>query len=102
MASLAHAIQSFQNGGLSHREFLAQIDRELAADEKNNTRRKGKPILRSGPPRSNCKGSEHTAKPKLSPAATNFGTHSASKNAKELTDRAICVTNSPPQSKPPT
>jgi len=40
MASLAHAIQNFQNGGLSHNEFFAQIDRELASDEDNTTRLK--------------------------------------------------------------
>ncbi|GAB3539739.1 hypothetical protein GCM10027343_07680 [Noviherbaspirillum agri] len=40
MASLAHAIQSFQNGGLSHHELYAQVDRELASDEDNTTRLK--------------------------------------------------------------
>lgn len=40
MASLAHAIQSFQNGGLSHNELYAQVDRELASDEDNTTRLK--------------------------------------------------------------
>jgi eukaryotic-like serine/threonine-protein kinase len=33
MASLAHAIHGFQSGGLSHKEFLAQVDRVLASDQ---------------------------------------------------------------------
>lgn len=33
MATLTHAIRSFQNGGLSHREFFAQVDRVLADDQ---------------------------------------------------------------------
>jgi serine/threonine protein kinase len=38
MASLAQAIHSFQSGGLSHNEFLAQIDRALATDESSTVR----------------------------------------------------------------
>ena len=38
MASLANAIQSFQSGGLSHNEFLAQVDRVLAVDQANSVR----------------------------------------------------------------
>lgn len=38
MANLAHAIRSFQNGGLSHNEFFAQIDHVLAADKANSAR----------------------------------------------------------------
>ncbi|HEY0844475.1 MAG TPA: protein kinase [Noviherbaspirillum sp.] len=36
MASLTHAIRSFQNGGLSHHEFFAQVDRVLASDQGNS------------------------------------------------------------------
>ena len=36
MASLTHAIRSFQNGGLSHHEFFAQVDRALASDQANS------------------------------------------------------------------
>lgn len=36
MASLTHAIRSFQNGGLSHNEFFAQVDRVLASDQANS------------------------------------------------------------------
>lgn len=36
MASLAHAIHSFQSGGLSHHEFLAQVDRALATDQSSS------------------------------------------------------------------
>src|SRR6478609_7524221 len=35
MASLAHAIQTFQKGDLSRNEFLAQIDRALASERGN-------------------------------------------------------------------
>ncbi len=35
MASLGHAIHSFQNGGLSHKEFFAQVDRALASEDTN-------------------------------------------------------------------
>lgn len=35
MASLTHAIRAFQSGGLSHNDFLAQIDRVLAVDQAN-------------------------------------------------------------------
>ncbi|MFC7516426.1 protein kinase [Herbaspirillum sp. GCM10030257] len=38
MATLAHAIRTFQSGGLSHKEFLAQVDRVLAADKANSAR----------------------------------------------------------------
>ena len=38
MASLAHAIHGFQNGSLSHNEFLAQVDRLLATDRANSAR----------------------------------------------------------------
>lgn len=38
MASLAHAIRSFQSGGLSHNEFFAQVDRVLASDQANSAR----------------------------------------------------------------
>ncbi|HJV88613.1 MAG TPA: protein kinase [Noviherbaspirillum sp.] len=33
MASLGHAIHSFQNGRLSHKEFFAQVDRVLGSDD---------------------------------------------------------------------
>lgn len=36
MASLTQAIRSFQNGGLSHHEFFAQVDRVLASDQGNS------------------------------------------------------------------
>src|ERR1700712_1376263 len=35
MASLAHAIQTFQKGDLSRNEFLAQVDRALASERGN-------------------------------------------------------------------
>ncbi len=35
-ASLAHAIRTFQNGGLSHKEFFAQVDQALASDRGNS------------------------------------------------------------------
>ncbi|WP_019142895.1 serine/threonine protein kinase [Noviherbaspirillum massiliense] len=38
MANLAHAIRSFQSGGLSPREFFAQVDRALAAEQPNPAR----------------------------------------------------------------
>ena len=38
MASLAHAIHGFQNGNLSHHEFLEQVDRLLATDRANSAR----------------------------------------------------------------
>lgn len=38
MTSLAHMIRVFQSGGLSHNEFLAQVDRVLAADHANSAR----------------------------------------------------------------
>ncbi|HJW25232.1 MAG TPA: serine/threonine-protein kinase [Rhodocyclaceae bacterium] len=38
MPSFANAIRTFQNGGLSHNEFLAQIDRVLANDQGNSAR----------------------------------------------------------------
>ncbi|WP_151638792.1 serine/threonine-protein kinase [Noviherbaspirillum aerium] len=38
MATLAQAIRSFQSGGLSHKELLAQIDHVLAADHANTAR----------------------------------------------------------------
>lgn len=38
MASLAQAIHSFQNGGLSPHEFLANVDRVLATDDANSER----------------------------------------------------------------
>ena len=36
MASLAQAIRTFQNGGLSHHEFLAQVDSVLATNQANS------------------------------------------------------------------
>ena len=36
MTSLAHMIRVFQSGGLSHNEFLAQVDRLLATDRANS------------------------------------------------------------------
>lgn len=36
-ANLAHAIHSFQSGGMSHNEFFAQVDRALATDKDNST-----------------------------------------------------------------
>lgn len=38
MASLTHAIRSFQNGGLSHNEFFEQVDRALASNEASSAR----------------------------------------------------------------
>jgi eukaryotic-like serine/threonine-protein kinase len=38
MSSLAQTMHAFQNGGLSHREFLAQIDNALASDRANVAR----------------------------------------------------------------
>ena len=38
MASIANAIQSFQRGGLTHNQFLAQVDSQLAADQANGAR----------------------------------------------------------------
>lgn len=38
MASIANAIQSYQSGGLTHNQFLAQVDRQLAADQVNCAR----------------------------------------------------------------
>lgn len=38
MAGLANAIRIFQSGGLSHHEFLAQVDRALAGDPANSAR----------------------------------------------------------------
>ncbi|HJV73630.1 MAG TPA: protein kinase [Noviherbaspirillum sp.] len=36
-ANLAHAIHSFQSGGMSHNEFFAQVDRALATSKDNST-----------------------------------------------------------------
>lgn len=38
MANLTHAIRAFQSGGLSHQEFLVQIDRVLATDRANSAK----------------------------------------------------------------
>jgi hypothetical protein len=38
MASLAQAIHGFQNGRLSPREFLANVDQVLATDDANSAR----------------------------------------------------------------
>ncbi|RJF96042.1 serine/threonine protein kinase [Noviherbaspirillum saxi] len=38
MATLAQAIRTFQSGGLSHREFLAQVDHVLASDRASSAR----------------------------------------------------------------
>jgi eukaryotic-like serine/threonine-protein kinase len=38
MANLAHAIHGFQSGGLSPKEFFAQVDRVLATDQANSAR----------------------------------------------------------------
>ncbi|QDZ28049.1 serine/threonine protein kinase [Noviherbaspirillum sp. UKPF54] len=38
MASIANAIQSYRSGGLTHNQFLAQVDRQLAADQANSAR----------------------------------------------------------------
>jgi len=38
MATLAQAIRSFQSGGLSNKEFLAQVDHALADDHANSAR----------------------------------------------------------------
>ncbi len=38
MASLAQAIHTFHNGGLSHNEFFAQVDRVLATEQVNSAR----------------------------------------------------------------
>jgi predicted Ser/Thr protein kinase len=38
MASLAHAIQTYQSGSLSSNEFFAQVDNALASDQRNSER----------------------------------------------------------------
>jgi hypothetical protein len=38
MAGLVNAIRSFRSGGLSHNEFLAQVDRIVATDQADSTR----------------------------------------------------------------